>query len=189
VNDHGGPRAILVVCSANQCRSPLVAGLLRTKLDDRGLPVTVTSVGTRAYDGTSATDATQQVARRLGLDLSRHRSAALSVDDLRGVDLVLGLERAHVRDVVALAPGLWPRTFTLKELVRRGTVIGPRAADEPLVTWLTRVGAGRRPADLLGTSAADDVDDPTGSYTTDHPTLAEDVDRLTDDLLRLLYPA
>jgi protein-tyrosine-phosphatase len=189
MTDDGGPRSILVVCSANQCRSPLVAALLQAKLDARALDVTVSSVGTRAYDGVPATDPTVHVAGRLGLDLSTHRSTALGVDVLAGVDLVVGLERAHVRDVVALAPALWSRTFTLKELVRRGTAVGPRASGEPIGTWLARVGAGRRPTDLLGASPADDVDDPTGSYTTDHPTLADDVDRLTDDLVRLLYGA
>jgi protein-tyrosine-phosphatase len=185
--DDGGLRSILVVCSANQCRSPLVAALLQAKLADRGLDTEVTSVGTRAYDGAPATDGTQQVARRLGVDLGPHRSTALSAPAIAAADLVVVLERAHVRDVVALAPATWPRTFTLKELVRRGRAIGPRPNGEPVATWLARVGVGRQPRDLLGASPADDVDDPTGSYTTDHPTLGDEVGRLTDDLVFLLY--
>jgi protein-tyrosine phosphatase len=181
------PRSILVVCSANQCRSPLVAALLRSKLAARGLDPSVTSVGTRAHDGARATDGTIQAARRLGLDLAVHRSTALSAPAIADADLVIALERAHLRDVVAIAPSAWARTYTLKELVRRGRLVGPRPSREPLATWLARVGAGRQPRDLLGASPADDVDDPTGSYTTDHPSLADETDRLTDDLVFLLY--
>jgi low molecular weight protein-tyrosine phosphatase len=185
--DDGGLRSILVVCSANQCRSPLVAALLREQLTTRGLDIPVVSAGTRAYDGATATDPTRDVARRRGLDLSSHRSAVLEESLARHADLIVALERAHVRDIVALEPRAWPRTFTLKELVRRGTVVGPRSDRETVGEWLGRVNAGRRPGDLLGASPTDDIDDPTTSLATDHPTLADQVDRLTGDLVGLLY--
>jgi protein-tyrosine phosphatase len=186
--DDGGLRAILVVCTANQCRSPLVTVMLRERLAARDVDVTVQSAGTRAYDGSPATDRTRAAARRLGLDLSDHRSVPLAAAAVRDAGLVLGLERAHVREVVALEASAWPHAFTLKELVRRGVSVGPRPADEPVMQWLARIHQGRRPMDLLGASAADDVADPTDSWVSDHPSMAEDVDRLTADLVALLYP-
>ena len=120
------------------------------------------------------------ISRRTGAPRSRPTPCATPTS-------CSGSNARHVREVVALTPQAWPRTFTLKELVRLGTASGPRPADEPAAQWLARLSAERRPTDLLGASPLDDVDDPTSSYTTDHPTLAEDIDRLTDDLLVLLY--
>ena len=72
------------------------------------------------------------------------------------------MERDHVRSVVALDPAAWPRTLTLKELLRRSEPVGRRGTSEPLAAWLTRVNAGRRPSDLMGSGASDDVTDPIG---------------------------
>jgi protein-tyrosine-phosphatase len=171
---------VLVVCSANQCRSPYAAAALRDAFARRGLEVAVASSGTHAYLGSPATKNTIDAARRRGIDLTHHRSALLDPAITAEADLVIGMERAHVREVVTQDARAWPRTFTLKELVRRGEAVGPRGADESLDAWLARVAAGRRPLDLLGASPDDDVADPTGSLTTDHESMTADVASLTD---------
>ena len=61
----------------------------------------------------------------------------------RRADLVLGMSRAHVRHAVVIAPEIWPRAFTLKELLRRGMETGPRRPGEPVADWLARVHEGR----------------------------------------------
>ena len=135
------PETFLVVCSANQCRSPLAAAVLREHLAERGIDADVWSAGTQAYAGSPATDQTRTVAARAGLDLRSHSSTRVDAPMLRGADVVLTLERAHLRDVIALDRTAWAKTFTLKELVRRGTTVGPRAGRrvDPRVA-----GAGRR---------------------------------------------
>jgi protein-tyrosine-phosphatase len=178
---------ILVVCTANQCRSPLGAVTLAARAGDRALPVTVASAGIQAMPGLPATPPTVDAARRLGLDLATHQSTALAVEQVRAADLVLGLERRHVQEVVLLDPAAFVKTYTLKELVRRGSQVGPREADEPLPEWLARVHQGRRPMDLLGASPEDDVTDPTGSNAVDHRTTAEEIDRLGAEVLDLLF--
>jgi protein-tyrosine-phosphatase len=178
---------VLVVCSANQCRSPFGAAALGDAFARRGWNVAVMSSGTNAFAGAPATKPTIDEARRRGLDLTGHRSAPLDpVIAAEVADLVLGMERAHVREVVARDPRAWPHTFTLKELARRGQAVGPRRADEPVATWLARVGADRRPLDLLGASPDDDVADPTGSLTTDHTAMADDVTVLADRVAALV---
>ena len=47
------------------------------------------------------------------------RTLDASILAVEGHDLVLTMTREHLREVVALDPGAWPRTFTLKEIVRR----------------------------------------------------------------------
>jgi protein-tyrosine phosphatase len=184
-----GERAhILMVCTANQCRSPLGEVALLARAHERAIPITVASAGIQAMPGMPATPPTVDAARRLGWDLATHRSTPLAVDDVRRSDLVLGLERRHVQEIVLLDPGTFAKAYTLKELVRRGNEIGPRPPDEPIAAWLARVHQGRRPIDLIGASLDDDITDPTGSRAVDHRTTAEEIDRLTTATLALLFP-
>jgi low molecular weight protein-tyrosine phosphatase len=179
---------ILVVCSANQCRSPLAAASLRAHAEVRDLPVVVSSVGTQALPGVPATDPTVQAGRKLGHDLTTHASTRADADAVAAADLVVAMERRHVQELVVLAPGTFGRTFTLRELVRRGDGAGARAAGESVSDWLARVAKGRRPTAMLGASRDDDIEDPTGSRAADHLSTAEEIDQLTTRLLELLFP-
>ncbi len=181
------PVVVHVVCTANQCRSPLTAAVLRARLDARGIPATVVSAGTDAA-AAPATPPTVAAGRRLGLDLSAHQSRPLDAPTLADADLIVTMERRHVQEVVVKSPAAFGHTFTLKELVRRGSEIGPRGADESLAAWTARVHLGRRPADLLGSSRDDDVDDPTVSTLVDHDGMAREVSDLVDQLVALVWP-
>jgi protein-tyrosine phosphatase len=178
-----------VVCSANQCRSPLAAAAFSARAAQRGLPVDVTSAGPQALAGVPATPPTLDAARRVGLDLDAHVSTLVDARAVAGADLVVGLERRHVQELVVLQPGSFGRTFTLRELLRRGQEVGPRGPDEPVAEWLARAHVGRRPTDLLGSSSVDDVADPTGSRAADHLTTAEAIDAMVVEVLALLYPS
>ena len=178
---------ILVVCTANQCRSPLTAAALTHRAAAATLPVEVTSAGIAAMLGVSATPPTVAAARARGFDLTDHRSTAVEYDLVRGADLVIGLERRHVQEIVVHDPDAFAKTFTLKELVRRGTDVGPRANGQPVSEWLAEVHRGRRARDLLGMSTDDDVTDPTGSAIVDHDTVADEIDDLARQVLDLLF--
>jgi protein-tyrosine phosphatase len=178
---------ILVVCTANQCRSPLTAASLRAHLAQRDPALTVESVGLGG-SGFPATLPTIDAARAFGLDLSQHRSRALDAAVVADADLVIGMERAHVREVVVLDQRSWGRAFTLKELVRRGATVGPRQRDESLAEWLRHVSDGRRPADMLGLSNEDDVADPTTDPLADYDAMAREVEMLVRQLVDLAWP-
>jgi protein-tyrosine-phosphatase len=180
----------MVVCTANQCRSPLAAAVLQARLDARMLPVSVTSTGCDAADGTPATPPTVLAARRLPVpvDLSAHRSRRVDPAAVRQSALIVTMERRHVQEVVVVAPDAFGRTFTLKELVRRGDEVGARAPDEALDAWLARLHEGRRPIDLLGASPDDDVADPTVSPLVGHDAMATEVVELVDALVALAWP-
>jgi protein-tyrosine phosphatase len=177
---------VLVVCTANRCRSPLAAAMLRGVLAERATPCEVEAVGLQE-PGFPATGETVTVASRRGLDLTDHRSRRLEPALVADADLVLGLERVHVREVVLVAPEAWPRTFTLKELVRRGETIGARNPREPLSAWLARAHQGRQRRDLLGASPLDDVGDPTGSPVGDHEDTARELEDLVGRLVELAW--
>ena len=160
---------ILVLCSANQCRSPMAGALLTRRLaapQRAPVPVAVRSAGLfdegPLQEGEPPPPEAVSALAGYGVDVSGHRSHRVTPADLRGSDLVLGMSRAHVRRAVVIVPEVWPRAFTLKELLRRGSETGPRTPGEPMADWLARVHEGRERVALLGDSPADDVADPMG---------------------------
>jgi hypothetical protein len=87
-----------------------------------------------------------------------------------------------------LGDALLPRTFTLKELVRRGEAIGPRHNDESVESWLARAGAERRAMDLFGESASDDVADPYLGPPRVYEACIAELDDLVRRLVGLIWP-
>lgn len=124
---------------------------------------------------------------RRGIDLSAHRSQSMTADLLSGADLVLAMAREHVREAVVAVPEAFPRTFTLKELVRRGEAVGPRPLEQPLERWVAAVHAGRSTRDLLGSSTDDDVPDPIGRPRSAYERMIAELDGLIDHMVRLLW--
>jgi protein-tyrosine-phosphatase len=108
---------------------------------------------------------------------------------LEGTDLALAMAREHLREAVLARPDIWPRAFTLKELVRRGEMIGPRAPGESVDAWLARAHSGRNRQDLLGASPDDDVEDPIGLSRSEYEKTADELSDLVDRLVDLLWPA
>ena len=124
-----------------------------------------------------------------GIDTSSHRSRRLRPELVAKADLIVGMVRSHVREAVAARPDAWPRTFTLKEIVRLGEERGPRAPGQPLGDWLAVVHSGRRLSDLLGDSDADDVADPIGRSRRVYERTAAELEALTGRLAGLLAGA
>jgi protein-tyrosine phosphatase len=174
---------VLFVCTANQCRSPLAAALLTA----RAPALVVQSAGVQADGVSPATPSTIDAGRALHVDLQGHRTRRLDAAMVQAADLVVGMERQHVREAAILAPGAFARSFTLKELVRRGTAAGPRVPTETLPAWLGRVNSGRRPVDMLGTSRDDDLEDPTADPLIDHGGTARAIDELVASMVDLIW--
>jgi protein-tyrosine phosphatase len=164
----------------------MAEALLRSRFADLGVDVRVSSAGV-LRDGDPASAHGVDILRARGLDMTSHRSRAITPVLLSSADLILGMAREHVREAVVMAPALWPRTFTLKELVRRGEASGPRGAGEPFGDWLARVGHGRRVADLSGSSPADDIVDPIGGPRSAYEELAAELDDLLDRLVAVAF--
>ena len=178
---------LLVVCTGNINRSPMGEALVRSRLAERGVVARVTSAGTRATLGPASPEVVALMSER-GLDVADHVSRQLTPEQLDGADLVLGMAREHVRESVLLVPDALARTFTLKELVRRGQEHGPRWHGEELADWLDRLAVDRRHADLLGAADADDVADPIGQRMGAYRRAADEIDDLATSLARLVAP-
>ncbi len=158
--------------------------LLRHRLTALGVDARVHSAGL-FVPGLPAHDDTARAMAAMGHDLAAHRSRRMTADMVGESDLVLGLARAHVREAVLLAPGAWPRCYTVKEAVRRAGIVGPRAPGQAFPAWVAALHAGRRREDLVGASAADDVDDPYGRGLGTSERTAAELDALVGELVEL----
>lgn len=161
--------------------------LLRDRLTERGVAADIRSAGTMT-EGLPPTDEIIELMDDRSLDVREHRSQILTRDHVSGADLVLGMAREHVREVVVLDPTAFPVTFTLKELVRLGAERGPRQPGETVADWLAEVGAGRTPMGHLGLGSDEDVIDPMGRRFAVYSSVAEEIEELVDELVELLWP-
>jgi protein-tyrosine-phosphatase len=124
-----------------------------------------------------------------GLDLEGHVSHEIDWGAIVEAELVLTMMRRHVRELVVREPSLWRRTFTLRELVRRGQVIGPRPASVSVAVWIEAAQEGRAVHELLGEDPADDVADPMGGGQDRFDEMAQTLFTLTNELVELLWPS
>ena len=128
-----GSPYIVTVCTANICRSPAAASLLRRGLAEALPQAVITSAGTAAISGRPACDlssalvggyvATSYPTMATSGELAGHRSRRVSRHDLDLADLVLALDRTHRAALAQLHPGRRPRTFTLRQAAAAAVVI------------------------------------------------------------------
>lgn len=110
---------ILLICTANQIRSPLAQAFLTKILTERGLEedYTVTSAGTWAVDDQPALSKAIAVGRDFDVDLSQHKSRGVRRDLLEEADLVLTMETYQKEALRYEFPQSKEKVYRLTELV------------------------------------------------------------------------
>ncbi len=110
--------SILVVCTANQCRSPMAAALLRRRLADSPHREgwRVTSAGTWVQPQAPAASLMQRVAQEWGIDLRGHQAQEVGEPLLADQDLVVVMERGQKEALAIEFPWVAPRLYLLSEL-------------------------------------------------------------------------
>ena len=124
-----------------------------------------------------------------GIDLSAHRSREVTAADVESADLVIVMERAHLRELGSLSPLALSRTLTMREAVRRAGEAGGRPAGASIGDWAAALTSTRRAAELAGLSRADDTPDPMGRKPAAYEAAAAELARLVGDVASLLWPA
>jgi protein-tyrosine phosphatase len=113
-------KRILVVCTANVCRSPLVGGLLRDRLARGGFgdAVQVDTAGLFASPGERVDPVVVDLLAARQIDVSGHVATGLSDGALDQADLVLVMEEAQRQAVFYRAPQHLSKVWLLSELNR-----------------------------------------------------------------------
>lgn len=99
--------SILFVCLGNICRSPLAEGVFRAvaEASGRSAAFSVDSAGTGAWHvGDPPDPRSVSVARSFGIDISGQRARQVAMEDFDRFDLILGMDRQNVEELVGRAP-------------------------------------------------------------------------------------
>lgn len=112
-------RSVLIVCKANQCRSPVAEAIFRNyvKEFDANSTWMIRSAGTWATTGRSAVRKMIMVAKERQLDLSQHRSSR--IDDILPLSifkLILTMEIGQKEALRSEFPEISDRVYTLSEM-------------------------------------------------------------------------
>lgn len=111
--------SILLVCTANQCRSPLAEAQLRRYLTTQHPDLTwqIESAGTWASSGRSAHPDMRVAANEVGLDLTGHRARNVETLQLSDYDLILTMEQSHKEAIRVEFSAIRERVYQLSEMV------------------------------------------------------------------------
>ena len=160
--------SVLIVCTANICRSPAAEVLMRAAFGPAN-GISIESAGLHARVGEPMA---RETARLLGVPPETVVARQLTAEVTRRADLALTMTRAHRAAVVSAAPGMLRRTFTLREfgdlasVARSDSLLPLGASPSERLAALTAVAPPLRSrrSDRLD----DDVEDPYGRDTAIH---------------------
>jgi protein-tyrosine phosphatase len=178
---------LLVMCTANQCRSPMAQALAGQRLFERGVRAEVRSCGVLAGGAPPTAGARKAMAAR-GLDLSAHVSCTVEPELLARAQLVLTMERRHLVELAELDPGVIDRAFTLRELDELSMVVGPRRNGQTVDMWVAEAAALRDPSRVLTADTRDDVPDPMGGSRRAYRRTADDLDERITRIVTMIFP-
>jgi protein-tyrosine phosphatase len=111
--------SILIVCTANICRSPMAEAMLKQLLAERPDADRwhIESAGTWATYGHPAAELSQQVMKEMGLDISNHQSKPVTEELLYRFDLILTMEE-NQKEALTIKFKLYAdRIFLISEMV------------------------------------------------------------------------
>lgn len=196
--------SVLMVCTGNIGRSPMMERIMRHELSRRavGQLMDVSSAGTWGQAGQTMEPGAVIALQERGVNTSEFAATPLTSDLIAAADLVLVATREHRSAVVSVAPGAVRRTFTLHELARIVQFAPPSRLSAPAadaggdldgedqqmrdaVAWAAQLrGSVPRPAH----ADDDDVPDPLGApnqvYRERAAAIAASVERIVPYLLR-----
>jgi protein-tyrosine phosphatase len=156
---------IVVVCTANICRSPMAEAMIRRGLRAAGPDadgVVVESAGVYGHEGSPMAPGSASALRALGFADDGHRGRVLTREIVAAAGLVLTMEERHRDAIVTGTPEAHDRTFMLREFARLVGGQEPPAGEDVAArarALVTAAGLRRTPLPWTG---VDDVPDPYG---------------------------
>lgn len=185
--------ALLFVCHANLCRSPMAERLARQRFDAvlgrDANRVLVQSAGVRAENGAPMHPGVAQVLRERGACPDGFASRPLTAGIVASADLVLTATRHHRAACVTLVPEAVRHTYTLRQFARIAAKLdrahpqwtdGPPHARLRGLVRLAMEGRGRsQPVEPGEDDLADPVREPIAAFRR----CADDIDAVLDTVI------
>lgn len=202
MDSHEADFGVLVVCTGNVCRSPVIEGVLRDRF--RGRPISVSSAGVAVRPGELVTPDAARLLEELGAAPVDRAPVQLVPEMIEGADLIITADRTQRAAVARAVPRAARNVFTLIELAR---LVESVRDDEQAVARLAAVGpitrtlraavpviaAQRGYAPPPDRPEEDDIVDPYGRraavYDRAGQQIARGVQRIVeaiDDIVRIL---
>ncbi|MBZ9784392.1 low molecular weight phosphotyrosine protein phosphatase [Pseudomonas sp. REP124] len=141
---------ILVVCVGNICRSPTAELLLRNALATSS--ISVTSAGLAARVGEAMEPSARQVLEDRGHSAEAFKARQLTSDIVNESDLILVMEKEHVKQVLKIAShargkvfllGKWQSEREIQDPYRQGKAAFIHAhalIEDAVCSWAQRLG-------------------------------------------------
>lgn len=174
---------VLVLCTANVCRSPITAMMLDRELLARGVNAVVDSAGF-LDSGAAPCVNMATFGSEKGFDLSFHHSRRLDEWLVQSATVVLTMERRHAREAIMDYGAPPARVHTIGGFL--GLARDRPPVDESLEEWLVRNANARPIAALLARDGEDEIPDPHGQSRRVHRKAFEQFERVCGELADVL---
>lgn len=97
--------SILFICMGNICRSPSAEAVFRHKVKAQGLSLKIDSAGTVGAHAKEKPDhRAQKMAAERGYSFDGIKARKVTVKDFEEFDLILAMDNANLKDLLAIAP-------------------------------------------------------------------------------------
>jgi protein-tyrosine phosphatase len=115
---------LLFVCTGNSCRSPMAEGIFKKYLAEKlqctldrleKIGYKISSAGTLGISGLTASSEAIEACAAMNIDISKHRSVALTQELIEKADYIFVMSNAHLKEILELVPGAKPKCFLLAE--------------------------------------------------------------------------
>ena len=181
---------VLVVCTGNVCRSPLIERALTHAV---GARIEVESAGTAALVGSPMEGRAAALLQAWRMEPAGFVARQLVRDMVARADLVLTATRAHRGAVATLHPAALAYTFTLSdfsELVSAASPPGPAAsAERSSLPALVRLAAAQRGMSRPRPAVETDLVDPYRRSDATFRQMARQVSRILPPVIYALSAA
>jgi protein-tyrosine-phosphatase len=125
--------AVLFVCTGNTCRSPLAERILKHRVKEMGWEgIGISSAGTGALEGLSASEGAKRAARNMGISLARFKSKPVNGRRVARADLIITMTPGHAHDIGIRWPDALEKTHVITDYTgspRRG-IADPVGGDD-----------------------------------------------------------
>ncbi len=183
--------SVLMICTANHCRSPIAEQLLRYRAGQLFGSTggwLVESAGTDIPGLWPLQDDAYAVLSQRIPQVAEHHSRQVARSDITGADLILTASRRHRAIIVGMVPAAIRRTFTILQFARLCSVVAPISGSDPgelgrqLVVEATLARSSIQPVP----GELDDLADPMGRPRAEFVACADRLDGAIAAILRPL---